>query len=331
MDQREVTKNTLFIVDVGHGNTAVAVADGRVVVIDAGPKVGLLEFLSDQNIQEIDLIILSHADGDHISGLIGLLGAKTVRISQIRLNSDAMKGSELWNDLLHELEEQAKLGKIDVSLSVTTAQTRDFSDERLEVEVLAPSIYLAGKGPGGKETGGQRITAHRVSVVVRLLRAGKPAAVLFGDLDDVGLQDLDSAGLDMSAPLVVFPHHGGRAGTADMTSFAEQLCKLVRPQLVVFSIGRGRYGTPQPSVVKTIKEWKAEVRIACTQLSEHCAREIKNNEMEHLHPAFALGRENGYCCAGTIVLNLDNVNSVAPAAKSHKDFIGRSAPTALCS
>src|SRR3990172_11947028 len=88
------TKAVLAVIDVGHGNAAVAVADGRVVVIDAGPKVGLLEYLLREKIEDVDLVILSHADRDHIAGLIGLLGTGTIRVRRVRLNSDAMKGSD---------------------------------------------------------------------------------------------------------------------------------------------------------------------------------------------------------------------------------------------
>ncbi len=330
MNSNIVTNNTLAIVDVGHGNAAVAVVDGRVVIIDAGPKVGLLEYLLDQNIREIDLVLLSHADRDHIEGLIAVLGTGTFRIRRIRLNSDSMKGSKLWDDLLYELDQHGKAGIVDVSLSVTTAQSREFSDDRLTVEVLAPSILRAGKGPGGETKEGKKITPHMVSVVIRLLRADKPAAVLCGDLDKAGLDDLASAGLNATAPLLVFPHHGGRAGTDDLADFAKQLCQVVQPEIVVFSIGRGKYSTPQPAVVKAIKECRAEIRIACTQLSEQCSVEIKERDTTHLHPAFALGRERGHCCAGTIVLNLDNVEALTPSAEAHRAFILRSAPSALC-
>jgi beta-lactamase superfamily II metal-dependent hydrolase len=324
-------ENTLAIVDVGHGSAAVAVADGRVVIIDAGPKVGLLEYLSDQNIKEVDLLLLSHADQDHISGLICLLGARTINISRIRLNSDSRKDSEVWGDLLYELADNAKVGRTNVSFSITTGQTKEFSDERLGIEVLAPSIQLAGKGPGGQTRDGKKITAHMVSAVIRILRGGKPIAVLFGDLDQAGLHELVAEKLDATASLLVFPHHGGGAGTTDLSDFAKQLCELVQPQIVAFSIGRGRYRTPQPSVVKTIKDWNKDVRIACTQLSEYCAAEIKMADTAHLHPAFALGRERGHCCAGTLVFNLDNVNAVTPSGEAHKSFIRKSAPTALCS
>lgn len=322
--------STLAIVDVGHGNAAVAVANGRVVVIDAGPKVGLLEYLLDRQIDDIDLVLISHADRDHISGLIGLLATGSIKVRRVRMNSDAEKGSELWDDLLYELDCQSKTGAIDVSLSVTAAQTKEFSDEKLTVEVLAPSIYLAGKGPGAETKHGKKITAHMASVVIRLLRSGSPVITLFGDLDEAGLDALAQTGMDTTAPVMFFPHHGGRAGSSDMANFASKLCQLVKPNLVIFSIGRGLYGTPQPAVVKAVKASVRNVRIVCTQLSTHCASELHDPDADHLHPSFALGREPGHCCAGTLVLDLDDVASVMPNAAAHLAFIAKTAPSALC-
>jgi hypothetical protein len=40
-------EQTLTILDVGHGNSAVLADAEGVAVIDAGPKAGLLQYLSD--------------------------------------------------------------------------------------------------------------------------------------------------------------------------------------------------------------------------------------------------------------------------------------------
>ncbi|MFH2201677.1 MAG: MBL fold metallo-hydrolase, partial [Elusimicrobiota bacterium] len=50
---------------MGHGNCAVIVDSGGVVVIDAGPGSGLLEFLTREGITHINTVIISHADTDH--------------------------------------------------------------------------------------------------------------------------------------------------------------------------------------------------------------------------------------------------------------------------
>ena len=314
------------VIDVGHGSAAVVQADGRVVVIDAGPRSGLLEYLLQEGIGEIDLVVLSHADADHVRGLVGILGTG-IQVKRVRLNSDALKGSKLWGDLLHELN--ARAHSIDVAVSLTVSQTAELSDESLGVEVLAPSLDLAGRGPGGTTSDGATITTHMMSAVLRISRQGQPVAVFFGDLDEAGLGAMLAAGVDPSAPLLVFPHHGGGAGGADARAFAARLCHAVEPSSIVFSIGRGRHGTPRPEVVEAARDAVPGVRIACTQLSANCARTLGEVRPTHLHPAFALGRERGQCCAGTIILDLEDA-SIQPSPDTHLAFIREAAPSALC-
>jgi beta-lactamase superfamily II metal-dependent hydrolase len=63
---------SLTILDVGHGSCAILAEATRIVVFDAGPKTGLLEFLLQHQIDTIDLVMISHADRDHIEGLIAI-------------------------------------------------------------------------------------------------------------------------------------------------------------------------------------------------------------------------------------------------------------------
>jgi competence protein ComEC len=58
----------LTILDVGHGNCAVLEDGQRTVVFDCGPKTGLLEYLTSRTITVLDLVLISHADEDHIAG-----------------------------------------------------------------------------------------------------------------------------------------------------------------------------------------------------------------------------------------------------------------------
>src|SRR5689334_20557252 len=81
----------LAIVDVGHGNCSVLQDSNGTVVIDTGPGTTLLEFLKKEKIEKVDVVLLSHADSDHISGLIQLLACGEFQIGRVRFNSDAAK------------------------------------------------------------------------------------------------------------------------------------------------------------------------------------------------------------------------------------------------
>jgi beta-lactamase superfamily II metal-dependent hydrolase len=323
---------TLTILDVGHGNSAVLNEHGTVIVIDTGPKSSLLEYLREQGIKKIDTVLVSHADQDHIGGLVGLIASGLFQVDCIRLNTDSLKGSAIWNDLLYELSRLSSAGELDFKPSLTASDTGEFDRGAVQIEVLGPSTYLAGKGPGSTDRHGRRLRTNSVSAVIRISENGEPIALLPGDLDEIGLDDLIDHGAEMSASILVFPHHGGKTGSAEIAEeFSRRMCEMVSPSTVVFSIGRSkRFLHPKPEIVYTVRESLGDVRIMCTQLSEHCAGFLPMESPEHLNVVFSQGREARRCCAGTIIVDLSSPYTILPSEVAHQNFISIAAPESLC-
>ncbi len=326
-----MARDGLFILDVGHGNCAVLVENSHTLVIDAGPGSTLLEFLAAESISEINLLLISHADEDHVKGIIALLVSGTVKIDTIRLNTDSLKGSKLWDDLVWALNRANKKAELHFDVSLTSNDAGKFKHGSVDIQILAPSPYLAAKGPGSDDRVGRRLESNSVSAVVRLVVSDVPVALLPGDIDAVGLANLIEEGIDAKALLVVFPHHGGRAGRDDIEGFVESMCDVTQAEIIVFSIGRGVAKTPRPEVVATIKRKLPGARVLCTQLSEHCSLHLPKIAPSHLADAFARGMEEKKCCAGTIVVNLNTLSlNILPEVAPHMDFIKKHALTALC-
>ena len=325
------TASTLSIVDVGHGNCAVLVDTKGVVVIDAGPRTALLEFLEQEEIDRVDVVLISHADKDHIEGLIALITSEKFELNVVRINSDALKPSRLWDDLLYSLNRAHLAGALDFNTALTIADTGAFDQGEVRIEILAPNLYIAGKSAGSTDRAGRSLTSNSVSAVMRLVKDEVPIAIFTGDIDDVGLDNLIEDKLDCTAPVLIFPHHGGKPGKADMSAFTRKLSGLVAPQTIIFSIGRGRYNNPQPEIVAAARKLLPGVRIACTQLSSRCAAGVPSDEPTHLTAKFARGRELNKCCGGTFAIELDGFERVfLPALAEHQDFILGNAETALC-
>lgn len=325
-----MTEPTVSILDVGHGNCAVLI-DNKVVVIDAGPGVTLLDFLEKEGIKEVGVVLISHADEDHIKGLVSLLESRTVAVQIVRINSNALQGSATWNDLIYLLDEANEARAIRFDVGLTTNQTGQFDTAAIRIEILAPSPGLALKGPGSRDHKGRKLTTNSSSAVVRLLRDGKPLLLLPGDIDEIGLANLLESNSDISAEIAVFPHHGGGPASTDLSTFAANFCKACRPDKLIFSIGRGKYDTPKPEIVAAVRDLSTNIRILCTQLSEHCAAQLPSTEPSHVSAKISKGSESRRCCAGTISLILEGKDtSVLPILEAHMDFIVRSAPTALC-
>lgn len=320
----------LTILDVGHGSCAVLEA-GEIVVIDVGPSTTCLEYLRERAIAKISQVLLSHADADHLQGLLSMVALGSIRIGSVRVNTDAAKGSGVWTALAWELDAADRKRRLQLNVALTEGDTL-VVDSRSRLVVLAPRKYLALLGPGSKDAKGRRIHTNTVSAVIRYEYDGEAVALLPGDLDALGLEYLLETRQDLHAKLLVYPHHGGHAGAGDAIDedFAKRLCSAVRPELIVFSIGRGRSGTPRPNIVAAIRRELPGVRIACTQLSEHCAERLPLWQPTHLANAYAAGRQKNRCCAGSLVIELSEGKGISPTAGEHRQFILRAAPTALC-
>jgi hypothetical protein len=169
--------------------------------------------------------------------------------------------------------------------------------------------------------------------------AGEPVALLPGDLDELGLEHLlDQTPLpDLRAPILVFPHHGGHVNRAAAmeanAQFATRLAELVMPSTVVFSIGRGQHDTPRQEIVAAIRAVVPDVNVLCTELSRRCAATVLTGGAAntHLLATTARGRAANACCAGSIVVDVEEGRwRIQPSMASHRAFIEVHAPTALC-
>jgi len=315
----------LTILDVGHGSSAV-LTNGKVTsVFDAGLGGVLLDFLREHGISIVDYVFISHADTDHVAGLIGLISAGTVIVKKIYLNPDANRTSKIWGDLKSVLSEAKSKGTIILN-ALSTTIPGEITVADCEVHVLAPESVLAISGTGGTTAAGEKVTAHTLNAVIRLARGQKSIALLPGDLDELGLKHLLQNHKSLPANVLLFPHHGG-ISRKNTVAFTTKLCKLVMPKIIIFSIGRGKHKTPRPEIVAAIRQTVPGVYIACTQLSEWCAATPQKDPGAHLNSEHASGREKNHCCAGTIVID---ISSVSPRQDRHTEFIKIAASTALC-
>lgn len=321
----------LTILDVGHGNCAVLCDADGCVIIDAGYGDTLLRFLEHRAITQIDAILISHADADHTAGLLTLLTQPHLTIGAVFLNPDALRGTKAWEALLSALGDAWRRGKLILHTELTTTSTAQLQRNEVELEVLAPAPELALVGAGGRHPAAGKLTANSMSAVVRVVVNGRPEALLTGDLDATGLDLLLADYPSPQARVLVFPHHGGLPGGADPAAFASRLCAAVCADLVIFSIGRGKHGTPHPDVISGVMQANSRGHIACTQLSQRCAASIPPHSSRHLGSSPARGRSVNTCCAGSLELNLGApILTCSPTSKAHSIFIDSSAPTALC-
>ncbi|MBW8017285.1 MAG: MBL fold metallo-hydrolase [Planctomycetes bacterium] len=321
----------LYVLDVGHGSSAILCDTEGTIVIDSGKGSSLYLFLKQEHITTIDLVLISHADEDHLGGLIGILASEEFDVKKVRVNSDASKDTKIWDDILYTLDKMQRNSGLDFEVSLTENFIGSYNHGRVDIQVVAPSCYLAGRSPGSSDRKGRRITSHSICAVIRLLLDGQPVVLLPSDIDMTGLANILENSIDISTPLVSFSHHGGIPGSAHIKGYTKTFCEAVKPEGVIFSIGRDRHKNPQPDIVSTVKEILPNAFILCTQLSKHCAVTIESSHEDHLSDTFAHGKERGICCAGTIVIDMSNGDiKIHPDKESHASFVNEIAQSAIC-
>src|SRR5712692_8377194 len=102
-------------------------------------------------IREIASIIISHADSDHIGGVTNLLSNPDIKVQQVFLNVDALKRTEVWQDLRFTLRDVRKRDETRIHVGITTAQTGQLHTGQVGIEILAPTPELAMSGVGGED------------------------------------------------------------------------------------------------------------------------------------------------------------------------------------
>lgn len=321
----------ITVLDVGHGNTAIIRDGDEIVMIDCSLDWAVAGELTRTGTKTIKYLVISHSDSDHMRGAARLL-ALGIRFDVIFANPDSAKDTEAWEDFRLRVREEVQAGRSKLT-GVHVGNPYTISTQRTTFEVIHPDPDLSLVGPTRtKQARAGLLTSNDCSAVLRLHVDGRPIALLAGDLTEAGFKRIQSSGLDMRAPILVFPHHGGKSGAADDRAFAQQLCDAVQPQHIIFSHGRNSgHGTPRPEIIDGVRKYSKAVRVACTQLSRACHPSGPIPLQRHLFPRPSAGIGSNSCCAGTIVFCVDDSGHLEanPGYDSHGVYV-TSLAHALC-
>lgn len=317
MDSPEIT-----IFDVGHGNCSLILDSEMAFVVDTPRGNRMLNLaLAEKRVTEIDAVLISHGDADHVGGVLSILSNPAVAIDRVYVNPDVKRDTELWLDFRTAMADARKRGQVKFEPSLTTSTEEDVQLPRLAVEILAPSPETAVSGAGGTTLDGKPLSSNSMSVLIRVKDEDCRGVLLPGDIDGVGLQQALDEPRGVDADVLVFPHHGGRPGNDDPWQFAHDITAAVQPSTVIFSFSRGKPGMPRPEVIDGVRDAGGEPHIACTQLSQQCAQATPGVPQPYLSDLPSLGRARGHCCAGTVEILFTEEGLHSPQLEGHAKFV----------
>lgn len=216
----------VWFLDVGQGDAILIQApDGRQILVDGGPSPaalldelgGILPFWD----RSLDLVVLSHGDADHVSGLIPLLGRYRVTTAMDGL-PPGDKGDAAWFAAVQ-----------DAGIPRVTA-TRG-------MRLAAGAVGLTVLNPGAQRSGSA--ADNNGSLVLRV-DYGETSVLLTGDAEEEAEQAMMAAGLPLAADVLKVGHHG--SGRSTSAAFLAG----VAPEIAVISVGaENRFGHPAPEVL----------------------------------------------------------------------------------
>ena len=223
--------------DVGQGDALVIKSLGRVAVIDVGKDEGLIDScLSELGVRTIDLLVLTHFDFDHVGGLTGALGGRSVSHAIVSGFPDDRPATKSSLDQLEEIGTQVIVAEPTISGSLGEFGWR----------VLAPT-----------KTAAEAKDSNDASVTM-VFRSSKLDLVLLGDLGAEGQERVSKSVIQTigssNKPLILkVSHHGSNDQSA---SFHQKL----KPDLALISVGsENGYGHPGKQALQILGSAGAQV------------------------------------------------------------------------
>lgn len=217
--------------DVGQGDAALIVTPtGRQILVDGGYFPAVLGRHLGRTLpfwdREIDLMIATHPDADHISGLPGVFDR--YRVGRL-LVADLERGLSPIYDALFE---QAELHQTPVE-RVQAGQVIAIGDG-VRLEILHPGDQLSAEGRNDN------------SVVVRIVY-GDFTCLLTGDAETAAEQAMLQGGRPLQALVFKAGHHGSRGSSSAV------FLDAVQPQIAVISAGRDNtFGHPHAELLERL-------------------------------------------------------------------------------
>jgi competence protein ComEC len=213
----------LTVLDVGQGSAAVIRTLNHVAVFDSGAKfserldVGssvVLPYLRSQGINQLDRLIISHGDADHIGGAQAIL-----------------------NEFPDALLMGQDIGKIQAERKQVCSAGLHWQWDGVDFVFLSPTSSDAMVSQGN--------TRNNHSCVLRVA-SGSGSVLFTGDIEKATETTLlENHEKKLASDILIVPHHGSN------TSSSSAFLSAVNPEISIISVGyRNRYRLPNRQVIE---------------------------------------------------------------------------------
>lgn len=221
-------------IDVGQGDSILIQADGKNLLIDAGPTDStkkLLAYLQKQHIKRLDYVIATHPHEDHIGGMADVV--KKYDIGEFYMPKK-LTDTKVFENMINALKSKsikAVAAKAGMSFSL---------GKNAECSIIAPNSSNYD-------------SLNNYSVVL-MIKYGNSRFLFMGDAEKLSEKEILSKGFDVNSDVLKVGHHGSTS------SSSKDFLDKASPKIAVISCGKNNdYGHPHKETLQELKKRNIQV------------------------------------------------------------------------
>jgi competence protein ComEC len=236
--------------DVGQGDAILISYGATQILTDGGPDKSVLTCLGKHLPfwdREIELVVSTHPDADHITGLITVL--QNYKVDEILINP-VDPGTSTFQAL------KKAVGGRGVAV-VNPSKGMRLGSGLIYLDILEPSDGLFGKL--SSQESGDNLSRYSISgaanlySIVYLLSFKNFSGLFVGDTPSEISNELAAQWPLGNVDYIKVPHHGSNNG------LTQNLLEVVQPKVAAISLGKNSWGFPREEILDMLAKYKVKV------------------------------------------------------------------------
>ncbi|NTW96629.1 MAG: MBL fold metallo-hydrolase [Erysipelotrichaceae bacterium] len=222
-------------IDVGQGDSIlIQTPNGKTILLDAGPSTyqgRVSDYLDQEGISKIDVLIASHPHADHIGGMSYIIN--NYEIGSIYMPK-AVSTTKTYETLLETIKSNG------LTINTAKAGITINIDKSIEIKIIAP-------------TSSSYSDLNQYSAVIKITY-NKVSYLFMGDAGWTSEDEILSSGVNIKADVLKVGHHGSA------TSSTQEFLDEVLPTYAVICVGEDNtYGHPTEQTLDRLDFTGADV------------------------------------------------------------------------
>lgn len=287
--------------DVGQGDcSTITLPDGRIIIIDTGPRGSpLIDWLNDHP-KTIQAVVLTHNDADHVGALPTLVGQHGHRIQSFFMLVDRPANNPVFDKIFRCVLEGENKSFYKITRLETGATVWRDADAQAELIPVFPTMSANVTASSPNSASG--ILSLRINGETQVLWPGDSSLVRVAN---------ECAGTKPT--VMVGPHHGAPDGYKKIE--AVNHIQIVGPKSVFISVAtKNNYSHPRPKYIQRLE--REGCQVVCSELTSFCDRHSVLNHQAIMSSHLVLGLrpprlKNAVSCRGPWQITWDGQNFIS--------------------